>query len=55
MERPMDNLKPGVCVPWDERKGEYPQILGDGEIVRQVWEDLDQMAYLYIWFCLIQF
>ena len=48
-------LKPGVCVPWDDRRNEYEKLLGDERIVQKAWEDLDTLAYLYIWFCLIQF
>lgn len=48
-------LKPGVCIPWEDRKKEYEAILGDEELVKKVWEDQDTLAYLYIWFCLIQF
>jgi len=48
-------LKPGVCVPWEEKRKEYEKILGDEKIVQKAWEDNDLLAYLYIWFCLIQF
>ncbi len=48
-------VKPGVCVPWEDKKLEYPQILGDEEIVKKVWEDIDTLGYLYIWFCLYAF
>lgn len=48
-------LRPGVCIPWEERKQEYPQLLGDEELVKKVWEEIDTLGYLYIWFCLIAF
>ena len=54
-EKQEKKLKPGVCIPWEDRRKEYPVLLGDEEIVRKVWEDIDTLAYLYIWFCLIQF
>ncbi len=47
--------KPGVCVPWEERRKEYPELLGDEETVKKVWEEVDNLAYLFIWACLIQF
>jgi len=47
------NLPPGVCYPWEEKKKEYAALLGDETIVKKVWEDIDQLAYIYIWFCLI--
>jgi len=44
--------KPGVCIPWEEKIKEYEKITGDKEIVKTVWEDVDNLAYQYIWFCL---
>lgn len=44
--------KPGVCIPWEEKIKEYEKITGDKEIVKTVWEDVDSLAYQYIWFCL---
>ena len=46
-------LKPGVCQPWSERRKKYPVIQGDEQIVQNVWEEIDQLAYLYVWFCMI--
>ncbi len=48
-------MKPGVCLPWEEKRKEFPEIMGDEKIVRKVWEDVDTLAYLYIWAVLIQF
>ena len=45
--------KPGVCIPWEEKIKEYQKITGDENILKQVWEDIDNLAYVYIWFCLI--
>jgi hypothetical protein len=44
--------KPGVCIPWEEKVKEYKEIKGDEKIAKKVWEDVDDMAYQYIWFCL---
>lgn len=44
--------KPGVCVSWEEKVKEYEKIMGDEKIVKKVWEDIDDLAYQYIWFCL---
>ena len=46
---------PGVCLPWEEKLKELPKISGDEAIVKQVWEDLDGLGYLYIWQCLLSF
>jgi len=47
-------IKPGVCFPWEEKVKEYPVILGDPKIVQKSWEELDSLAYLYLWFCIMQ-
>ena len=44
--------KPGVCVPWEEKIKEYEKITGDKELVKKVWEEVDDLAYQYVWFCL---
>jgi len=44
---------PGVCIPWEEKVKEYEKITGDAELVKKVWEDIDGLAYIYIWFVLI--
>ena len=47
--------EPGVCIPWEERLKELPEIKGDEELVKRVWEDIDALAYTYIWHCLLSF
>ena len=46
-------IKPGVCIPWEERVKEYEKILGDKKVLQKTWEELDTLAYLYLWFCVI--
>lgn len=46
---------PGVCIPWDVKKKELPPIQGDEAVFRQVWQDVDQMAYTYIWHLVASF
>ncbi|MGI6458136.1 MAG: hypothetical protein ACOX5R_21310 [bacterium] len=53
--RDTEKSQPGVCIPWQTRIEEYDGLPGDEDIVKKAWEDMDQLAYLYIWFCLIQF
>lgn len=52
-----ENMKrpPGVCIPWEEKLKEMPEIKGDEELVKRVWEDTDSLAYIYIWHCLLAF
>jgi hypothetical protein len=54
-ELPKRKIQPGVCIPWEEEAERLPPIRGDAELVRRVWEDVDAMAYSYIWQCLLSF
>ena len=47
--------KPGVCIPWEEKRKELGEIQGDEELVKRVWQDIDGLAYVYIWHCLLSF
>jgi len=48
-------VKPGVCFPWDQRRKELAQIQGDELILKNTWEDIDALGYIYIWQCLLSF
>jgi len=54
-EQQEPKLKPGVCIPWEQKLKELPEISGDKELVQKVWEDIDALAYVYIWHCLLSF
>lgn len=45
----------GVCIPWAEKRKEIPEIKGDEAIVERVWNDIEGLAYTYIWHCLLSF
>ncbi len=47
--------KPGICIPWEEKLKEIPEIQGDHEIVKQKWEENEFFAHLYVWHCLVSF
>ena len=47
--------KPGVCVPWEEKRNELPDTITNEELVKKVWEDIDALGYMYIWHCLVSF
>ena len=53
--RPEPKVKPGVCIPWESKVKELPAITGDKALVQRVWEDIDALAYVYIWQCLLSF
>jgi len=46
---------PGACIAWEEKLKELPPIVGDAELVKQVWEDTDALGYTFIWHCLVSF
>lgn len=48
-------VRPGVCIPWQEKVKELPELTGDAGLVRRIWEDTDALAYMYIWQCLLSF
>ena len=54
-EKKEHRLEPGVCIPWERKIKELPEISGDKELVRKVWEDIDALGYVYIWHCLLSF
>jgi len=46
---------PGVCIPWQEKLRELPEIKGDAALAQQVWENVDALGYVYIWQVLLSF
>jgi hypothetical protein len=52
---PEPKVKPGICIPWQEKLKEIPNICGDKELVRQIWEEIDGFGNMFIWQCLLSF
>ena len=48
-------VKPGVCFPWEQKALELPEITGDKDLVRRVWENVDALGNMYIWQLLLSF
>ncbi len=48
-------IPPGVCLPFERKALELPSICGDAALVRRVWDDIEGLAYLYIWHVLLSF
>jgi len=46
---------PGVCHSWQETRATIPNITGDETLCRRVWEDIDSLAYMYLWQILLSF
>lgn len=41
--------RPGICLPWEEKRKDWPPFAGDAALVRRLWEEIDSFAYTYIW------
>jgi len=52
-EQIKQDRKPGVCIPWEEKLKELPEISGDKQLIRQTWEETDTLGYIYVWYCLL--
>jgi hypothetical protein len=47
---PLDGrVPPGVCIAWEEKLKELPEITGNPALCKKVWDDLEGLAYSYIW------
>jgi hypothetical protein len=46
---------PGACIPWPEVLPQLPRIQGDPQICQQVWQSVDALGYMYIWWILLAF
>ena len=53
--RSAPRVKPGICRPWEEKAKELPEITGDQDLVRRVWENVESLGNTYIWQMLLSF
>lgn len=53
--RPVPHPRPGVCYPWEDKVKELPEITGDKDLIKRVWEDIDAFGNVYIWQLLLSF
>ncbi len=54
-EAPLPKVSPGVCYPWERKVAELPAIPGDAALARRIWEEVDALAYFYIWHLVLSF
>lgn len=47
--------RPGICFDWEDKARELPPVCGDAALVRRVWDDIEGLAYVYIWQVLLSF
>jgi hypothetical protein len=53
--KPQPRIKPGVCFPWEEKSRELPEITGDADLVKRIWEGTDAFGNVFIWQVLLSF
>ena len=41
--------EPGVCIPWEEKRKELPEIEEREELARKTWEVVDNLGYGFCW------
>lgn len=52
---PKPNVPPGVCVPWEEEAKRQPEIQGDPDLVKQIWNNIEALGNTFIWQVLLSF
>jgi uroporphyrinogen-III decarboxylase len=48
-------IKPGICIPWEEKRKELLRILGNENLLKRIWEEVESFGYLFIWQVLLSF
>jgi hypothetical protein len=48
-------VAPGICLPWEEKVRELPEVSGDPELLREVWNEVEGLGNTYIWQLLLSF
>ncbi len=46
---------PGVCIPWAELRAGLPEIPGDEELCENVWQSVDALGAMYVWWIALAF
>ena len=46
---------PGVCLPWEVKRTELPELSGDVDLLERIWKQVDAHGYTYIWQLLLSF
>lgn len=53
--RKATGTRPGLCFPWEDKVKELPEITGDKDLIRKIWNDIEGLANTYIWQVLLSF
>jgi methoxylated aromatic compound---corrinoid protein Co-methyltransferase len=46
---------PGMCVSWPEKRATLPPIQGDEALCERIWQSVDGLAAMYIWWIALAF
>ena len=46
---------PGTCTTWAEKRGQLPPIQGDETLCRRIWESIDTLGNMYVWWIALAF
>lgn len=46
---------PGACIPWSDARSAYVPVRGDEQICQRVWNSIDTMAAMYVWWIALAF
>ena len=46
---------PGTCTSWDEKRTGLPAIQGDEPLCRRIWESIDTLGNMYVWWIALAF
>jgi len=48
-------VEPGVCVPWETKRRELPELTGDPDLIERIWREVDALGNMFIWQMLVSF
>jgi hypothetical protein len=55
VRRTVGRRPPGVCTPWPEMRAKLPRIQGDERLCQRIWERIDALGSMYVWWIAMAF
>jgi uroporphyrinogen-III decarboxylase len=46
---------PGTCIPWTDVRQRLPEIRGDEKLCQDVWQSIDALGAMYVWWIALAF
>jgi uroporphyrinogen-III decarboxylase len=53
--RTVGRRPPGTCTPWSEMRAKLPGIQGDEALCQRIWESIDALGSMYVWWIAMAF